>query len=602
MNTVAKIIKKVSSTEKVTESSLPHYKPIPKAIVSKLQRESSLPRIEVERPSPLCRSASAPIASSTLNIQSLVLHNDNFDANKDDRSQKLLTNTKKVRGLRSFLWVKPQSSTGSATFVSQLVPCLIANLGCLSIGLSLGLSSVLLPWLAQKENIRENDTGDFQILNNHTTSRSLHLNNPLSSWIASIFWIGSFIGVFLSHWINQKLGARLSLLLLCGPDLLGWFLVAVNQNYHTLIIARLLTGLSAGGYISKVQSYTKEICSPQYLNLLSLLHLPSTGVGILLVYSLGLLLPPNQVAIFAVLVPVMLAINLSWTWDTPYWLVSTGRQQEALLAVAKLRGGDTSGALQEVLRIQHERKQLPDTLDIWEAILTIYRKYGDIFATINVLFFFMAFSGKFSVDFFAIELIKKSGVPSYEHLYAIIAAFIYVVGAILFIIMDSKISRKHLYVASSIFSGIFLTQFGISGFQNSMDYSSSTLVPVFSLSVFLLAQPLGLSSLPFSLLAESYPVEVRSIAKSLTLALTSLQLFLSTKLYYILQDYIGFYAVFWIQAGVCFMAGLLSIRILPNPRKDKMESLEDYDKFAGLRRQRNQPWVIPIPSNNMKHI
>jgi hypothetical protein len=69
ISTVAKILKKVSSTEKlmdsspadykavhkVSSSSLPEYKPM-----AKLQRESSLPRIEVDRPKPLVRNNSDP--------------------------------------------------------------------------------------------------------------------------------------------------------------------------------------------------------------------------------------------------------------------------------------------------------------------------------------------------------------------------------------------------------------------------------------------------------------------------------------------------------------------------------------------------------------
>ena len=49
------------------------------------------------------------------------LHNENYQAaGREDKSQKLLTKTKKVRGLRSFLWVKPQAQTAQASFISQV--------------------------------------------------------------------------------------------------------------------------------------------------------------------------------------------------------------------------------------------------------------------------------------------------------------------------------------------------------------------------------------------------------------------------------------------------------------------------------------------------
>ena len=58
-------------------------------------------------------------------VQDFVLHNENFvDVSRggaEDRSQKLLTNTKKVRGLRSFLWIKPNSSSSQTAFLCQVL-------------------------------------------------------------------------------------------------------------------------------------------------------------------------------------------------------------------------------------------------------------------------------------------------------------------------------------------------------------------------------------------------------------------------------------------------------------------------------------------------
>jgi hypothetical protein len=84
-----------------------------------LQRESSLPRIEVERPRQLQRTNSAPSAAP---YTTLSLHNETYErpGSGPDRTQKLLTNTKRVRGLRSFLWVKPHSTSGQAALLAQV--------------------------------------------------------------------------------------------------------------------------------------------------------------------------------------------------------------------------------------------------------------------------------------------------------------------------------------------------------------------------------------------------------------------------------------------------------------------------------------------------
>ena len=144
INKVARILKKVSSSEKFPDSSTPELKKVPFPLIflispitsqlsasslqaykpmAKLRRESSLPRIEVDRPRPLIRTASDPICYGSTNfpsVQGVVLQNENYLESPNDKSQKLLTNTKKVRGLRSFLWIKSSANSAQASFVSQV--------------------------------------------------------------------------------------------------------------------------------------------------------------------------------------------------------------------------------------------------------------------------------------------------------------------------------------------------------------------------------------------------------------------------------------------------------------------------------------------------
>lgn len=611
MNTVTRIIKKVSTQEKFLESSLPVHKPIPRANVPKLQRESSLPRIEVDRPqnphSPLYRSSSAPgIGSSSSSsshsnsrhssLQSLVLFNENYEGRMNDRSQKLLTNTKKVRGLRSFLWIKPKSSSAEASFVSQLLPSLTVNLGSLSIGLALGFSSILLPWIVEEVEVLGNDALGNPLPGNVTLpSHHPGLSPELGSWIASIFWLGAFLGGLLGRWLNPKFGSRVSVILLTVPDLLGWILLASPTSFPLLMFGRILTGVSAGGYFPNIQSYVMEVSSSQHLPLLSLLPLPTTGLGVLLTYSLGLLLPPAQVCLVCAFIPAVLAVTLTCcTTDSPLWLVTADRDQEAVSALSKLRGGHAADAVSEVLQIQHKMRKHPEPLDLIEGIQTIIRKHMDIFATVNALFFFLVFSGKFSVEFYASQLIQKAGGLCHEQLSAVIIAFTYVIGCITFIVLGKKLSRKTLYLISSVVSGVFLTLFGLSIYHYNHYVKPSSLIPLFSLSIFMFFAPLGLTSLPFTLLAESFPMEVRPLAGSLTLSLACLQLLVATKLQTTLQVWAGLHVVVWLQAGACFLAAIISLHILPQAKTNKLLSIVDCDKFAGLRRDRSQPWVIPI--------
>merc|ERR1719430_699827 len=148
-------------------------------------------------------------------------------------------------------------------------------------------------------------------------------------------------------------------------------------------------------------------------------------------------------------------------------------------------------------------------------------------------------------------------------------AFSYVFGCILFILL-SRFSRKALYIVSSSMSGLFLTLFGLSIYHYTHYTRANALVPLFSLSFFMLFAPLGISSVPFTLMAESFPSEVRPLASCLTLSLACLQLFLATKLHVILQVYAGLHVVIWIKAAICFLSAVMSLHLLPEPVKHKL--------------------------------
>jgi len=607
ISTVARILKKVSSSEKFSDASLPDYKPLQKISSSslpeykpmaKLQRESSLPRIDVDRPKPLVRTSSDPgrrTTSSYPPVQDFVLHNENFvDVSRggggaEDRSQKLLTNTKKVRGLRSFLWIKPNSSSSQTAFLCQLVPCLLANIGSLSTGLSVGYYTVFLSWSVGDEQRAGNALPRF----NNTSSPTFPVPEHLGSWIGSVFWLGALLGVILASQLGQRFGHRISLLILTLPDLLGWVLLACPPSPPILLFGRLLTGIASGGYLPTVHRFTGQICQRHNLTQLALLPLPFVAFGTLVFYILGLAMHPGQAAAVCIAVPTILAVSLLCLADAPAWLLTVGRDHEALAALEKLRAGDTGTAVSELVALQRQVKNQEPSPDLIEGVQTIYRKHMDTFATISIFVFVMIFSGKFTVDFFAIQLLQMAGSHPSQHLSAIIVALIQVVGCVIVVAASSgNFSRKSLYIFSSVTSGVALAIFALSIYSfTAYSSSSSALLPLLSLSLFMVSTPLGLTSLPLTLLHDSFPPELESLASTLTLCLAALHLITASQLFVTLQGLVGLHTVIWAQAGLCFLASLLGLHLLPEQRKERTSD-PLWDKFAGLRRDRALPCHI----------
>jgi len=190
-------------------------------------------------------------------------------------------------------------------------------------------------------------------------------------------------------------------------------------------------------------------------------------------------------------------------------------------------------------------------------------------------------------------LLQMAGSHPSQHLSAIIVALIQVVGCVIVVAASSgNFSRKSLYIFSSVTSGVALAIFALSIYSfTAYSSTSSALLPLLSLSLFMVSTPLGLTSLPLTLLHDSFPPELESLASTLTLCLAALHLITASQIFVTLQGLVGLHTVIWAQAGLCFLASLLGLHLLPEQRKERTSD-PLWDKFAGLRRDRALPCHI----------
>merc|ERR1712158_249043 len=224
---------------------------------------------------------------------------------------------------------------------------------------------------------------------------------------------------------------------------------------------------------------------------LSGLTMPMMSVGVLLVYTMGSWLPWHYAAAICTLVPLCLLAALSPYFDSPYWYFSIGKEKNAHMAIEQFRGPATN-VVSEIFTIQQhvESSQSEEDISFFTAVIKVFteKKYFKPFFILNFLFFLMIFSGKFTIDFYAVDFFQKTGSSSInEYISAVILAFIHLVGSLLFIALVKKLSRKLLLSISSLGMGISLA---ITGAW--MYFSTSQTAdwfPIISMLIYMLAAP-----------------------------------------------------------------------------------------------------------------
>jgi len=587
------LVKKPSLDEIPPDTMLPAFKPLPKI---QLARSSSLPRIEMpDRPA----TPSTPTTANIYGSMDIVKPSGNgmkpFSDIDSHRGQIIPPNAKKLR-VRSFLWVKPiSSSTYDTSVFAQLLPVLAANIAALSSGLALGYSAVLLPQLEPDVHV-----------SNSSGYRPFTADSEQGSWIASVFGLGAVAGGLISAVLGNKFGRRSSIMLLALPDLLGWILVASSQNIAMMLVGRFLAGFSAAGYSTNIQIYVAELSQPQHRGWLSGLTVPIMAIGVLTMYLVGSWLPWHLAAATCIPVPCLLVYSLFFFWDSPYWYFQMGKDKSALSSLEQFRGKDAH-VVSEVFQIQEQMRKLSATMEhgFIDGLKLIWRekKYLKPFLILNWLFLLMLFSGKFSIDFYAVKIFRDTGAHINEYLAAVIIAFIHLVGSLAFIPLVKRFSRKILLILSSLVMGVSLILLGFSVYYlnhiKDILFGFNT-IPLISIIAYMLAAPLGLCSIPFMYIAEFYPTEVRSVLGGLTIAISNIELFIVVKTFPNLEAVMGEHGVFWLYAGACFGAILFTLSYIPETKDRPLEEVED--KFVRLRKTaRVTPWVSPLPSPNLSN-
>ena len=147
-------------------------------------------------------------------------------------------------------------------------------------------------------------------------------------------------GCLVGGWLSDLLGRRAVLALSALPLLLSFLLLRLQPSLAVVLASRGLAGLGDGMMYPNTWVYLSEAASKEMRGTLGNLGANvSSCVGLLLTYSLALVLDWRQLALALTAPPALLLLGLCCIPESPYWLAGQGRLAEALRSLAWLRAG-----------------------------------------------------------------------------------------------------------------------------------------------------------------------------------------------------------------------------------------------------------------------
>lgn len=113
------------------------------------------------------------------------------------------------------------------------------------------------------------------------------------------------------------------------PMFISWLLFYFSTNVNYLYAGLCLSGVSGGLMEAPVLTYVAEVTQPQFRGMLAATGTTCVITGIFVQFILGTFLKWRLVALVSCSLPILTIIALFFVPESPYWLLTKGRDNEA---------------------------------------------------------------------------------------------------------------------------------------------------------------------------------------------------------------------------------------------------------------------------------
>ncbi|CAA9995741.1 unnamed protein product, partial [Nesidiocoris tenuis] len=332
------------------------------------------------------------------------------------------------------------------------------------------------------------------------------------SLLASMPSYMGFIKAMLLAFIVNRFGRRYGLLFMGIMGTVGGAVLTFAKSAMALYVGRALMGLSSGA-ILVAPMFVSECVHSSLRGMLIAFCSMQINTGILLAYIFGKVLSYQVFNMCMTSISVCYTIYALWLPETPYFLLSKNRKEDAMNSLVWWRGGNARIAEQELATIKLQEKK---NISFTEAFRTRQSKVA--FGVSMACFFLQSSSGIFLFINYNELIFKEIGNGPFSPAdSAIIIAVLTTVATLGNSLLVEFTGRKPLLLMSFLLSALSLAV--LTGFvyllAQGVDLASFTWIPIASIGSFVVSYGIGLAVVPSILLNEMSPTETKPIISAI---------------------------------------------------------------------------------------
>ncbi|KAI4481878.1 hypothetical protein M0802_013881 [Mischocyttarus mexicanus] len=439
----------------------------------------------------------------------------------------------------------------------------------------------------------------------------MRITEDESSWIVSLTVIGSMMGPFLGAYLADRYGRKRCLLFSSGFYIAGWTIVFFATSVSALYAARVILGIGVGVSYTTNPMYVSEVADVNIRGALGTLIAVNVFTGSLLTCSIGPWISYRTLVIVLLIIPVLFIVTFIWFPESPHFLAARGRKVEASRSLAFFKGiRDQDEALRE-LELALQAGSNEDSRDNRDTLLVDNNKVVVVTAAVAsssisnssssvtngkeetglrvvlnklklmllptnsralciILGLIVAqqLSGNFSTIQYLEVLFKRSSVGIDSNIATILVLAVGLVSGACSTATVEGAGRRPLLIFSTIGSSITLAILAVYLMLDArkVDVSSANFLPVVVVILFQVAFQIGLGTLPNALIGELFPTEVKGVAGAIVTVFDGVLGFAVSKLYQVIGDILGAYAVYYFFSASCLLAFLMVTFLLPETK------------------------------------
>lgn len=437
-----------------------------------------------------------------------------------------------------------------------------ANLVSFVLGISLTWSSPVISKLNGEVITDDNPIGRY-------------ITKDEESWIGSLLTLGGGCGPYLSGFMSDLIGRKKTLLFCSGvPFFISFLILAFAENLVLYYIARFMGGLALGSVFCVLPNYVSEVSESHNRGSLGTSMNIFLTFGLFFSYVVGPFVTIMAFSLICAIFPAIFVILFSFFPESPYYLVRKKQFDEAEKSLRKLRLGTKEDIKRELEEI---RDTVEQALTNQGNFLDIFRSRGLIKAlTISLsLVLFQQFSGINVVLFYTQTIFEATGSTLSSALSSIIIGGAQLIPSTITPFVADTAGRRPTLLFSCFGMIISEAPLGLYFYLQSQgqDVSSIFWLPVACLVVYIISFRVGFGPLPWTIMSELFPANVKAAACTATSSFCYLLAFFITRYFQNVTVYIGMGGGFWLFTGFCVLSAIFIWFYLPETKKKSFQEI-----------------------------